>query len=92
MNVKDVIFTILILTIIFAIGFLIYWSITEGGKCVASPLTYGAGKIAIQTMTEKRNIECYCSAEGAFGWIWFNKTNIEMNNNQYQLNLTDISK
>ena len=75
MNFKDYVFIVLILIVIGLVGWLIYHTTTESGKCIMNPLIYGVSQVKSAGGPET-NVECSCYAPNAVGLLRFNSSSL----------------
>lgn len=73
----NILFFVLIFSILALAAWLIYYINTESFKCFASPLTYGVSKLN----TGGSEVICRCSVEGTQSYLLFNKDNISIESN-----------
>ena len=76
MNFKDYVFIFLVVVIIGLVGWLIYHTQTESGKCVANPLIYGVKQVKAASGSNEMPVECSCYASGATGLLRFNSSSM----------------
>lgn len=76
MNKKDIIFYSLIVIIIILFIYIVWFTKTEGYKCLNSPLVYGVAHISTP---KNQDIICTCS-NGGTQMIMVTKDNISLSN------------
>jgi len=76
-NIKSVLFYVMIIIIIFLAIYLIWFTKTDGYKCINSPLTFG---VAHLQSSSNYPVTCTCSAVGSNQNLIVTKDNISYSN------------
>jgi hypothetical protein len=71
MTPKDILFYTVIFLCLSAVGYILFWSYSENGKCLASPLVYSVNQLE---NPENSPVTCSCYSPRVIGTIIANST------------------